>query len=335
VVKYAAATLLALLSTLLFAAPALAYISLPSSTPNIVNKYLYRNVLETGDWLILVYENTPYTVTPDIDYSEAFVWRFKSAAETVEFARASGYDYNDNGYGYNVISFYLNSANVTALGLTWGSAYKLTLSGTPAAFATPPFYTIDISASDYSSLTATADVKAAIASRIILLAKDLDNKWGLTTDYFLVSEGDTATVLSLYGQSFFRGAVYGLQAMAPAAFPLIVTSVNTADRTWTTTYATALANQYAGTVIETGITAGKVLTATTYNLFGLLGMLGILVVILFANWYLAGGNTWRNIAESPALLVISGRLAMVGMGELGLVVALIWLWISVKIWKVI
>jgi hypothetical protein len=321
---------LILSALILTAKPALA-IDLPDSTPTIISVNCYQNVLETGDYLSIIYENTPYTTTPDIDYSEAFVWRFMDTDGNSELAQALGYDYFDSGFGYNIISFYFSKSDAPA----WGQNYQLTLSGNPVAFATPPEYIFQITSSDYSSATA-ATVKDKIAAKALILAKNLDNKWGLTSDESLLLEIESGTVLSIYGEAFFRGAIYGIQAIAPSLFRLEISNIEAlSDRTWGTEYTSNLTTQYSGTYIQPAMEAGNSMLGVDYNLFGILGTLAICALIIFANWYLAGGNLWRCFIEATPPLIISTRLGLWGMGELGLIAAVGWLYISSKVWKVI
>ena len=318
-------------ASLLFVASPVFAIALPDSTPTIENIYAYRNVLETGDFLIIIYENTPYSSAPSTPYSEAFIWRWIDTDNTTELASALGSNWNDNGYGYNVISFYMDASEAP----TWGQLYHFRLSGTPAAFTSAPEYNYTMTTSDYSTLTDTDAVKAAIASTVITLATDLENKWGLSTSEALVEQGDVATVLTVFGEAFFRSAIYGLQAMAPAAFSVRITEINTTARTWTTTFVTELESQHAGNYIETGIEAGKDFFDVGWNMAGLLAVMVIGIVLLFANWYLSGGNLWRGLVEVAAPMVIATRLGIFGLGELALIAALCWLFTSGKIWRVI
>jgi len=322
---------------LLFPVTTVLAIDNPDSTPSIVQFNAYRNVLETGDLLIIAYENTPYSTTPDMTYSESFIWRLKSTDGVSEYTQAVGYNYNDDGYGYNVISWYMDSGNVTAtIGAGyWLQPYVVTLSGTPSAFDDPPIYNYTIGVSDYCSLTDTNEVKVAIAQRLLDIASDLDIRWGLSVTYSLLYAGEVGTTLSIYGQSFFRGAIYGVQGMAPSIFPLAITNVNTDDRTWTSSYATDLSNQYSGYYLETSFDAGKDFFDVDYNLMGILIVLAIAATIIGANWYLSGGNLWTGMTESVPVVVIGGRLFLLPMGELGLLAAVCWLYISAKTWRLI
>lgn len=334
------AILSAMVAIIITAMPVMA-IALPDSTPSVEDVYIYRNVLETGDMAVIIFENTPYgTVPTDYDYSEAFIWRLIDTDNTTELAQAVGYDYNvgtyeGSGYGYNVISFYLDATEVTALGITWLDILTLRLSGNPVAFASPPTYNYPVTIGDYSSLTDTADVKADIALLILTIAGDLDNKWGLTSTYSLISESETGTSLSLFGQAYFRGAIYGVQAMAPAAFPLSISDIVTTARTWTTTYVTELGEQHTGDYIDTALTAGNDFFDVDFGLFGMLLTLGICVVIILGHWYLKGGNVWTGLTESAPVVVIATRMGMFGLGELGLLAAVCWLFVSAKLWRIV
>jgi len=321
-----------LLASFIIATPAYAYIDLPDSAPTVESIDCYRNVLETGDFFILIYENTPYAETPDIDYSDAFIWRLMDTDGEAELAQALGYDYNENGYGYNVVSFYFSATDAP----DWGENYYLTLSGAPSAFESPPEYAFEISASDYSALTDTNAVKTAITARILTMAADLDNKWGLDETTSLLLEVETGTVLSIYGEAFFRGAIYGVQAMAPEVFRLVINNITAlSDRDWEEEYTTNLTTQHSGTYLEPALEAGESFFNVDYNLMGILITLAICAGIIFATWYLSGGNIWKGFIESASPLVICTRIGLFGMGELGLIAAVGWLYVSAKLWKIV
>lgn len=335
-VKLATASLIAIISFWVIAPVAYADQADPDSTPTVVSQTIYRNVLETNDFFVIIYENTPYSSIPDTPYSDAFIWRFLDTDGTTELAQSLGYDITgfngiNNGYGHNVIGFYFDNATAPA----WGQAYYLRLSGNPAVFDDPPQYNYSIEAADYSSLTDTDDVQTAIAAQVLNLATSLDTNWGLTADYSLLLETETSTVLSIYGESFFRGAIYGIQGLGPRAFRLIVGIIELGVRTWTDAYATSLVSQHDGTYIAPALEAGETLLSVDYNLFGILSVLIACAVIIFATWRIGGGNIWKGMGECAAILVIGARLALFGLGELGLIAAICWLYVSAKVWKII
>lgn len=306
--------------------------ALPDSTPT-ANFYVYRNLLETGDWLLLIYYNIPYSTIPTETVYETFMFRMLAADNVTELGTVTPYPWNDNGYGYGVASMYWDAGNVTANGMTWNMSYTIRLSGNPANFTTPPDYNYSLTSGDYSTLTVSADVKAELASRIITLASNLDIQWALGLTYSLLSETETGTVLSIYGEAYFRGAIYGLQGICPQVFQYVIDNLDLTARTWTDTYVHTLKNQYAGTWVDTAMAAGKALFGTTYDLTALLTSLlvaaglGIMAVVL-------SGDAWHGLCDARTGLIVMTRLGFMDLGSLGLLAALAVIYGSVRLWGV-
>lgn len=306
-----------LLVALMIAAPVLAIIAPPDSPPTVITKKFYRNVLETGDRLLIVRFNNPYAVTPASPASETFVWQLidtSLGADNIT-GSVSGYSYIDSGYGYQALGLYFDAD----IALAWNPAtnYTLRLQGTPAQFASPlPAYDYTVNSSDYSTFTDTADVKAEIASDIIIICEALDTAWGLTDS--LLYEDDAGTVLSTFGQAYWRGNVPGIQSMAPLLFPLAIQNIDVGDPVYTDNYSTALAGQYAGTWAETARAAGTALFGTTFNLLDLIIVLASFVALVIANVYLTN-DAWNGVIDGALVLLIFTRLSMFEMGYLMLV----------------
>lgn len=303
----------------------------PDSPPSVEQFNVWRNARETGDMLFLIYANIPYATLPDLPVTQTFIWRLFDTDDTTEFGSTVGYAYNDDGYGYNVYSLYFSAAEVTALGLVWGTTYTVRLSGNPAAFDTPPVYNYGLSASDYSTLTVTASVQAEIAVRILELAADLDTKWGLAAVYSLLTENETSTVLSIYGEAFFRGAIFGLQAFAPSVFSIVIRIIDVEDRTWDPEYAGNLTSQYNATWVDTAQAAGQVLFGTDYDLLSIILLLVMCGGVLIGNIRLTGDH-WNGIIDVALVGVVAARLGMYDLGFLILTAALCWIYIGAKLW---
>lgn len=325
----ASALFVVLLSVFMIATPAHASEVPPDSTPTIEEISCYRNILETGDFFVLVYENTPYATPPDTAVDDAFVMRLIDTDNTTDFAQSLAYPYGaDNGYGYNIYAFYFDADDAP----TWGLQYNLRLSGSPVVFTSPPpIYNYQISTGDYSSLTASDDVKAAIAAKILTIAADLDTKWGLDSDSSLLLESETGTVLSIYGEAFFRGAIYGIQGLAPAVFRILVVDISTDTRTWTTSYNATVASQWEGTWVQTARDSGGTLLGVDYDLFGLILALVVCFGALVANIVIAG-DIWGGLLDAAVPFVILARQSLIGLDVLALGAAVAWLYISSRIW---
>jgi hypothetical protein len=135
-------------------------------------------------------------------------------------------------------------------------------------------------------------------------------------------------VLSLYGESFFRGALYGCQSYAPAAFQIVITEIDTSTNLEGTGYSSNLTDQYAGTGVQDAMDAGNDGLGVDYNLFGLLLSLGVVGMVVVASVVISG-DWWGSLSNGvarwwylPAWLYLNGLLALVA--------ALCWLFLSAK-----
>lgn len=292
--------------------------------------HVYRNLLETGDFLLFIYANIPYTSTPDALVNEAFIWRLIDTDGVTELGQTVGYPFNDNGYGYNVYSMYFPAAD----NLTWGAAYNVRLSENPAVFTSPTFFDYVISPADYTAFTATADVQTELASRILITAADLDVRWGLTTSTTLLNELETGTILSMNGQAFFRGAIYGIQGLAPGVFEFIVGQIDADPRTWDTAFADNLSTQYAGTWVETAKQAGADLWGKGYDLSSVIFAMVVFICLVLANIYIAK-SFWSGMVDGAWWLVVAAALYLYDPAFAALVAGLLALYSSAKVWGLV
>lgn len=306
---------------------------LPDATPT-AEFYVYRNILETGDWLLLIYQNIPYATIPDTPVWQNYIWRLLATDNVTELGTALSYAFNDNGYGYNLTSMYWNAANVTASGMVWGTNYPVRLSGTPGMFTTPPEYNFTINSADYSLMTAADDVEAELSARILTIAADLDIRWALGATYSLLNQTETGTVLSIYGEAFFRAAIYGLQGMCPDVFAYVIKDLEITPRTWSTGYATTLENQHAGTWVDTAKAAGSALFGTTYNLTWLLVTLLLAAGVMIAGVMLHA-DAWQSLGIACIVVIGMTRLGLFELGFLALLGAIAWIYGAVRIWGVL
>lgn len=297
--------------------PAYADQSNPDSPPTLVSMDVYRNLLESGDRLYIWEANTPYATTPNATFPEAFIWRLFDTDNTTELGQTTGYSYNADGYGYNIFGMYFDAAD----NLTWDAAYILRLSGNPAIFNDPPIYNFQVNTGDYTSFNGTTDNKVALSEKVLALAADLDNRWGLATAYSLLLESEAGTYLSIYGEAVFRGSIYGIQALAPYAFRLQMTDIEIEDRTWNTEYAENLTTQFQGTWIDPAKTAGGTLFGVGYDLTSIIISMVLAVGLVFANTKLTS-DPWNAMVDVGILLVALPRIDMIPLSFTALVCAI-------------
>lgn len=302
--------------------------ALPDSTPTVITKKCYRNILETADFLIVWECNIPYAVTPSDPVTDTFIWELIDSDGTTVLGSTVGWPYQDDGYNYQCVSMYFDAAAAIAWDPTPG--YTLRLKGNPIAFTTPPEYNYTVDSGDYSASVLTSDVQAELALDVILIAQDLDIQWGLATS--LIFDDETGQTLSAFGQAYFRGAIYGIQALAPALFPLAVTTIDLADRTWADTYVATLESQYTGTWVATAKAAGAALFGTTDDLLSIIILL-VLVAGVFVGNIMLTSDHWNGALDVAFVLIITAKLSFYGLGYLGLIAALSIIYLGMRLFK--
>ncbi len=310
-----------LVIVLLNASPVLANTANPDSSVAPPTISVYRNLLETGDRLFLIYANIPYTVPPSTPVTATFIWRLFDTDNTSELGQTVGSVYQNSGYGYNLYSLYFSAAD----NITWGETYPIRLSGNPVVFSSPPEYNFQVNVSDYKALL-TQDIEGDLRA----LAADLDRRWGLTTSTSLLTQSEAGTVLSIRGENFFRAAIYGVQAFAPGIFSFVIKDVDIADRTWDTEYSSNLTSQWAGTWIETSQEAYKAMFGKDYDLVSF-GMVFLMVVgIVIADVSLTS-NIWGGLIDAALVMVLGARLSLYPPGFLGLIAAIAIIYLGIKL----
>jgi len=319
------------LMVLLPARPVYADTPDPDSTPSIQSFNVYHNLLETDDFLVLIYANIPYDTPPDDPVTETFIWRMIDTDDVTELGSTVGYAYQDNGYGYNVYSMYWTADEVDDLGIVWDTEYTIRLSSNPTAFDDPQIYDFTIDVSDYTDMDETADVKAEMGVRILHIAGDLNIRWALLSDYFLTLEIETGTALSIYGEAFFRGVVFGLQGMVPQIFRFVVSDMEVTARDWDPAYSENLTSQWAGTWVGDAKDAGATLFGTDYDLPSLMLVSVGAIAMVFCGLVVAH-DTWGGIIDASVILLLGAKLDFFGLGYLGLIISLCMLYISARMW---
>jgi hypothetical protein len=306
----------------------------PDSTPTIDRARVYHNLLETNDFLLIFEANIPYAVLPATSEPNTFIWRMVGLDGVTELGSTTGYAYNTDGYRYNVYSMYFSASTVATKGIVWGTDYIIRLVGNPTVFVTVPIYNFAINPGDYTTETTSDANKAALVEEIIFLASDLNNKWVLTTDYRLTLETEMGTVLSIYGEDVFRGSVYGVQALAPAAFRFIIQDISAAARSFNGSYNASLEGQYAGTWVDASRNASRDLLGTSYDLTSIVILLGACVALVLINLSVTSDH-WNGIIDVCFLLVIGARMGIFSLVYLILIAALAVIFIGTKVWRMI
>lgn len=306
----------------------------PDSTPVINGGALgvdvYRYLLETGDVGILVYANIPYAAVPTSPENESFMWQLYSTDGLTVLGQATGYPYQGSGYNYNAYWFYFSATD----NLTWGAAYILRLTGNPAIFTSPPVYDFTLQATDYTSSTTQADNQDELEARILAISTDLYGRWSLTSTTILTKGSELGTILSPLGETVWRGAIYGAQALAPGVFELGALNITKTSHMGTTAYADNLSAQYNGSWIDTAKQGGADFFDLDYDLLTTLLVLLMCVGVMFLEQHISG-NIWFGLMDASLIAVTFGRQGLYDVTFLAMIAALLWVYVSARVWGLV
>lgn len=215
--------LLGLLSIIIPAIPARAYLITPSSlsipVPNGIK--VFRNLAETGDLLYvfnydIAIPSDNFSSTPA---SDSFMFRLYASDGTTRKATTSPYVFpffENNGYSKGVSSFYI-SASDNQTGLAWGSGVSINFLGTPAFYSPTQNFTYQLTPGDYVTVTTQEDNRAQLKTFVLLLCDRLQSAYA-SSGVVLKSSSDSGIVLSSYGDMYFQGAIPGLPYLCPDLF---------------------------------------------------------------------------------------------------------------------
>lgn len=214
--------LLILCCQLVFITTPVAAISTSPTTVTINWVYVYENCLEENDMLFWADYTVAYAATPTEPISSTYVLRLTTSAG-VDIRDSLPYAYFQNGYAKGLCAIYFNAADVTSLGLTWGSAnYVMRLDGNPAASwtgggAIPIALTKSSSAFWWKTTTTIGQNQTIITSDILAEALSLEYAWNSTSYDMITSTTTSGSRLTTTGETYFMNVLPNLALLAPNA----------------------------------------------------------------------------------------------------------------------
>lgn len=235
--------LIPLLVSLVYATPVLAT-EQPDTTPVISEFYANVYVIEEDDVVIYGLYNLPYSSLPDEDAEDTYIFRLIDTDNTTQLGVITPFVQFDSGYNEGVFGFYFDADDA----LTIDQNYIIRISQNPAFFDDPQSYDYVMPLSAWTSETTNLGNQAEVTINIISIAEELED----AHDETLLESSVGGTVLSdPTGETYFRGAIYGIQAMAPDLFLVQTLGWDTEDSGWTTDKFDEYGTRFSGTFIGT------------------------------------------------------------------------------------
>ena len=192
-----------------------AYALDPPDGMSIQSVKAFQNLAEDGDLAIIFHYRIPYeTYTyPTTPATDSIIFRLYADNGTLlSVSRPYVYSpFETNGYGDGVSSFYFTEEDAPP----WEESFDINILGVPAYY--DPIQTInyEMTAADYSTAELTVDSRYALYDTILSIC---DTFKTIYPEVALKATTDTGVVLSQYGESYFRGAIPGLQTLCPQLF---------------------------------------------------------------------------------------------------------------------
>jgi hypothetical protein len=305
-------------------------IDLPDSL-EIKSTAAFHDLIETGDTFIVFHgkvnydsDNGTYPTTPA---SLSIMLRFYADNGT-QLASAAPYVYSpfeNAGYGDFVSGFYL-TANESP---TWGAGNYINIVGKagPEFYSpvpTPSNYTLI--SSDYTTVTGSEDNQLALYIYIMGLADAFNS---IYTDVPMKSVTDIGTVLSAYGEAYFKSALPGLEDLCPDLFYI---QVYTPEVIAVVPYDKTLADtsRIEGSDLERGMNRlGVHIGVSGVFMWGIVVFVGTIALCIFSEK--RGWGIEAGMAVSSLLVILIAMLVgdtwMSLMMIVSLIAALAIMWI--------
>lgn len=318
---------------LVTAMPALAltnptYVGFGEYSGNVIK--VFRNLVETGDCL--------YTFHYKLEFASDN-YSTETAADTIYFelyddagnlkAQWTPYVFpyfETNGYGDGVTAVYFGASDNAS---AWGSAAVFDIKGWPAYYTGFPSFSYTMAADDYVSVTTQEDNRAQLKELILLWCDRLGAIYQ-DTGVVLKTSSDYGEVLSSYGESYFGGAIEGLQAMCPELYFIQVYVPEVMDTSYNMTMADYFSTRADGSQWNKGFTAmgagigvsGTVMATIVF----IVASIAICIWCIKKEWGIeAGGGISAFIGISAALIMGSVLFAIMMIVSLVAVIGLVWL----------
>lgn len=267
----------------------------------ISSTQVVRNCAEGGDITIAFYFNTSYDTYPtDVSASDAVIIRLFDTDGTSLLATGSPFSLFDGGYGQQVSGFYFDADEVTALGLTWGQPYIINITYSEAYLEEPPVQTYTITSNDYSVPTTQEENQELMTSWVLGICTSLETARPL---YTLHGSTDAGVVLTDVGELYFRGALEGIQSVAPTLFFLQFITPTPVEVEYTANMTGEYGGRLTGTDIMTGF--GRIGAH-----FGVTGEFAIAIFFFITAISLVIFTSYKGWGAEPGLLMGGNWLTM-------------------------
>lgn len=291
------------LCSFLIATPAVALVNPTSVT--LPDTIVYRHLIQANDWFVSCPYDIEYASSPGIGIERLFTFSLLSTDGSTEIGSIVPYSYVNYGFPRGVTGFYIaDSTNTTSGNLTWGSGYIVRVRENPSQYPSPINWDFPLSSSNYHNQTSQSANQGALLAQLLSWASKLDTDWS-TTGIVLLTSSDQGTVLSSYGELYFRSAIQGLQNMCPTLFAVQTEPLTYEKRSWDYSLWTTFQTRWAGTFIADFMTGFAGLFSVTTSWATSMASVIIFAVIIIFSLRKMKGTTLSAFMDGFTILIMA------------------------------
>lgn len=260
---------------------------------------VFHNLIEDDDFLLVLHYNIHYnTDQPDTPANKLFTFRLLDTDGIDYLGSVVPYAYYNSGYDQGCAAFYFPKDEAP----DWEGAYIVRISGNPEYWSTPPLTSHTLTLSDYSQLETQAENQTLLGNYVLDIALDLEINWSTT----LLYNADLGVVLNSTGETYFRGAIPGLQAMAPQLFAVQTTTPQYTEEGWTQAQGNAYGQRFAGTWVQKSLDTIGDMFSIKWNVIP--GMIIFGVIIAMAIWCQMKYGNIKPVPIAGDILIVGGTV---------------------------
>ena len=260
--------------------------------------------MEDGDFAFVFHYNIHYAEEdqPDDPANKLFTFRLLDTNGIDHLAAIVPYVYYNSGYDQGCAAFYFTADEIEEKEMSWESAYIVRISGNPEYFSSPPLTSRTLVTSDYSQVETQEENQTLLGNYVLNVAAQLETNW----DTQLLYPATLGTVLYSTGETYFRGAIPGIQAMAPQIFAIQTSAPEYGETAWEEAQGKAYEERFAGTWVGDSLEALGDLFHVKWNVMTSMIILGEIIGI--AIWCQVKYGNVKPLSISSDILIISGTV---------------------------
>lgn len=264
----------------------------------------FCNVVEDGDFAFIFHYNIHYAEEDQPDYpaNKLFTFRLLDTNGIDYLASIVPYIYYNSGYDQGCAAFYFTADEVEEKEMVWESAYIVRISGNPEYFSSPPLTSRTLVTSDYSQVETQEENQTLLGNYVLDVAAQLEVNWAAQ----LLYPATLGVVLYSTGETYFRGAIPGLQAMAPQIFAIQTSAPEYKAPAWEEAQGQAYEKRFEDTWVGEALAALGDLFHVKWNVMTTMMVLGEIIGI--AVWCQVKYGNVKPLSISSDILVIGGTV---------------------------